>query len=77
MTPTRATRATSIMPGQPRRMPLFWHTSEQTSGPAVIFQVSINSLSRKAGGGGTVQHTQYGGGKQDLRQDACAESDTY
>jgi hypothetical protein len=29
------------------------------------------------GGGGGVQHSQYGGGKQDVRQDACPESDTY
>jgi hypothetical protein len=28
-------------------------------------------------GGGGVHHSQYGGGKQDVRQDACAESDTY
>jgi hypothetical protein len=28
-------------------------------------------------GGGGVQHLQCGGGKQDVRQDACAESDTY
>jgi hypothetical protein len=33
---------------------------------------------RQGGGeGGGVHHSQYGGGKQDVRQDACAESDTY